>query len=469
MSEILRVGITTPITLTDPRKAFDFVNSLVYWHLYQKPFRPTAAADGATEAVLFKGPLEPTSADGTAYSGQVRPGLCFSNGAPLDASRLAESLRQSRVVQDEAKIRVDGDRLHFALKRPHRDFDCLLSHQTCAVVHEDGGRLFGSGPYLVSSFEHGAVRLRRNERYHPLPPIPEVEFLIYPPAADGRPRELMAALERGEVDFSPSLARDDLREVRGVHKWMGQGDSTAYLYFNTEHPLLRRRELRQALALALDRRALAAASYASPLAFAASGPVPPSVAVMPDGLRCDPDAARRALDDVGRPSKPLRMLVVSMARPYLPHPQTTAELLARQLAHVGVEVEVSPSQDLAGYLRRVSSGDYDLALSGWIPESSDTASLFEAIFSSRAIPDTPESVLTDANVARWRHAPMDEALDRYRRNPQADALDAINSIISAERPLVPLLYGSQVVVHSWRMKARPKSYFNRPFFTAMRL
>ncbi|MEO1368737.1 MAG: ABC transporter substrate-binding protein, partial [Acidobacteriota bacterium] len=318
MAEILRVGVTTPIALMDPRTAFDFVNSLVYWHLYQKPFRPTGGADGATEPVLFTGALEPISR--TAYTARVRPDLYFSDGTALDATRLAESLRISREMREEAEIRVDGDRLHFTLRRPHRRFDCLLSHQTCAVVHRSGGRLFGSGPYVASSSGDGAVRLRRNERYSPQPAIPDIEFIVYPPAADGRPRRLMAALERGDVDFSLSLARDDLREVQGVHKWMGQGDSTAYLYFNVTHPGLGDRAVRQALAKAIDRRALAAASYASPRAFAASGPVPPSVASMNDDLATAAAAARAELDRLGRPPGPLRMLVVSMARPHLPHP-----------------------------------------------------------------------------------------------------------------------------------------------------
>ncbi|MEO1085581.1 MAG: ABC transporter substrate-binding protein, partial [Acidobacteriota bacterium] len=361
------------------------------------------------------------------------------------------------------------DRLHFTLHRPHRRFDCVLSHQTCAVVLRRGGRLYGSGPYIASSFEHGTVRLRRNERYSPQPAIPEIEFALHPPDADGRPRRLMAALERGDVDFSLSLARDDLHEVKGVHKWMGQGDSTAYLYFNVTHPGLADRAVRQAMAKAIDRRALAAASYASPRAFAASGPVPPSVAMMTDELVHDPEAARAELDRLGRPSRPLRMLVVSMARPHLPHPLTTAERLAEQMAAVGVEVEVSPTRDIADYLNRVSAGDYDMALSGWIPESPDLCALLEAVLSERSIADSPENVLVGANVARWRHAPMEAALERYREDPTAGALDAINQIINVERPLVPLLYGSQVVVHSWRIRDRPKSYFNRPFFTEMRL
>ncbi|MEM8997885.1 MAG: ABC transporter substrate-binding protein [Acidobacteriota bacterium] len=467
MAEILRVGVTTPIALMDPRTAFDFVNSLVYWHLYQKPFRPTGGADGATEPVLFTGPLEPISTK--AYTARVRPDLRFSDGTALDATRLAKSLRASREMYGEAHIRVDGDRLHFTLRRPHRRFDCLLSHQTCAVVYRRDGQLFGSGPYVVASSGPDGVRLSRNERYSPRPAIPEIEFTVYPPAADGRPRRLMAALERGHVDFSLSLSRDDLSEVQGVHKWMGQGDSTAYLYFNVAHPGLGDRAVRRALAKAIDRRALAAASYASPRAFAASGPVPPSVAKMDDDLATDPPAARAELDRLGRPAGPLRMLVVSMARPHLPHPLTTAERLADQLAAVGVEVEVSPTRDIADYLRRVSAGDYDLALSGWIPESPDLAALLEAVFSERAIADSPEGAIVGANLARWRHPSMEAALERYREDPTADALAAINRLVNVERPLVPLLYGSQVVVHSWRVRDRPKSYFNRPFFTEMRL
>lgn len=469
MSKTLRVGILTPVTLMDPRTAFDFANSLVYWHLYQTPFRPSAAGDGSTDPVVFTGPLEPLGDDATGWTARVRPDLCFSDGTRLSPEILARSLRGSNVVREETEIEIDGDRLRFRLRRPHRRFDCLLCHPTSAIVHERGGAHYGSGPYVLDGSANGIIRLVPNPHFSPAPAIPVLEFTVYTPDADGRPRRLMAALEKGEVDFSLSLSRDDLHAVKGVHKWMGQGDSTAYLYFNTEHEWLSQAEVRRALAGSIDRRALAAASYASPLAFAASGPVPPSLAVMPDGVRPDPDAARAALDALGRPGRALNMLVVSMARPHLPHPATTADLLIEQFAAVGVEVRATPTHDVADYLRRVIAGDYDIALSGWIPDTPDLTALFEAIFGSKSVPECEENALVGANLSRWRNPSMDSALETYRQDPSSRNLNSISAILNDERPLLPLLYGSQVVVHSWRVKDRPGSYFNRPFFTEMRL
>ncbi|MEM6795957.1 MAG: ABC transporter substrate-binding protein [Acidobacteriota bacterium] len=469
MSEILRVGILTPVELFDPRSAYDFANILVSWHLYQTPMRPAAAEPGVTEPVLFEGPLESRSESQRTWAGRLREGLRFSDGSAVDAETLAACLRQSKALSHEAEISVRGEELLFELRRPHRRFDCLLCHHTCALTREAAGQWLGSGPYRVVSNAPEKLRLARNPYFEPAPPIEEIELTVYPADPDGRPRALMAAIDRGEVDFTLALSRDDLREVRRVHKWMGQGDATAYLYFNVQRPPLGRASLRRALALAIDRRALAARSYASPMAFAGSGFLPPSLALMPDGLQPDPERARAQLAGERVPERPLSMLVVPFARPHLPHPKATADLLIEQFAAVGVEVVATPTANVHDYMNRLVAGDYDLALSGWMPDTPDLAGFFEAVLDSRSVPETHEAALVGANLSRWRHEPMDQALEAYRRDPVTRHLYEINEILSAERPLVPLLYGSEVVIYSWRLKERPSALFNRPFFTEMRL
>ncbi len=472
MTDVLRVGILTPLHIkhSDPRSATDFVNSMVNWQVFQAPFG--ASSEGTkTLPLLFKGPLAAETSTGSekVWSAVLRPGIRFSDGTVLTARHVARSLERSHLFSAEADVAVQGDRLFFYLKRPSSRFDWVLSHQTSAVVLEKRGQFLGTGPYVLVPRSESQYRLVRNP-HHPRPPrIPQVDLRVYPLDSAGRPSRLIEAINRGEVDFTLGLSRDDLRSVRGVHKWMGQGDSIAMLYFNTQRPFFRSAEIRQAVSKAIDRRELAAGSYTSPLAFAATGFLPASLGTLPDGMRQDVEEAQRMLAEAGgdRKRTPLRMLVIPTARPYMPHPVPTAEVLAAQLAQVGLEVRIEQAKDIADYYQRTADGDYDMALSGWIPDTPDLVTLFEAIFSSAAIPDHREGAFSRANLSRWIHPPMDEALAAFRQDADSRNLRCIGEVLNQERPLLPLMYGSEIVVHSWRVKNRPKRFHNRPFFAEM--
>lgn len=472
MTDVLRVGILTPLQQqqhADPRATADFVNSVVNWHVFQPPFS-RSKENRETVPVLLDGPLEQDPKDDRIWSARLRPGIRFSDGTALTARHVARSLEGSTRFVSEADLEVDGDRLIFRLKRPNRRFDWVLCHQNSAVVLDKRGRYLGTGPYvLVPSSEPSEIRLVHNPHYQGEVAIPRVDLKVYPVDEDGHPSRLIRAVNSGEVDFTFSLSRDDLRSVRGVHKWMGQGNSIAFLFFNTERPYFRRRDIRQALSRAIDRRELAARSYTSPLAFAATGLLPANMGALPDGLRPDPADARRLLAEAGGAVKrtPLRMMVIHTPRPYLPHPQRTAESLVEQLAALGLEVEIEPARDIADYYRRTASGDYDLVLSGWIPDTPDLVTLFEALASSEAIPGRKESSFSCSNLARFSEPSMDAALAAFRRDPTPVNLRRFGEVLNAERPFLPLLYGSEIVVHSWRVKNRPKEFRYRPFFAEM--
>ena len=85
--------------------------------------------------------------------------------------------------------------------------------------------------------------------------------------------------------------------------------------------------------------------------------------------------------------------------------------------------------DGADYYRRTAAGDYDLALSGWIPDTPDLVTLFEAILASEAVPDHREGAFSRSNLARFRSTAMDNALLDYRREASPLNLRRINEVL----------------------------------------
>ena len=459
----LRVGLVARVHSLDPRQARDLVSTLAVHQVFETPFA-VPRGEGAAPAVLFTGPL--VEEGGGRRSAAVRPGVLFSDGTPLTAALLAASLNKVEDLRDLAKIEAAGDRVVFTLLKPNPRFDLALTLNHAAVVLEKDGRQLGTGPFVPapgSTLE--ALRLVRNPRFRTPPALDEIVFTIYPPNQDGRPEALIRAIEAGEVDFTTMLSRGDAGEAKGVRKAFLPSNSTASLYFNTERPELSSSEARRALALALDRVALSEVSYANALAFAATSLLPPMMGTVRDGISHDL-ARAQALFAQAPPPKPsrLRLLTVWAPRPYLPHPRPTAELVARQLAPLGVQVEIVTPRNSDEFFRSCERGEYDMVLGGWIADTPDPADFLESNLHSEHIQSPTERGVGNINLSRFKSPAMDAALRRFREDPTPENRGAVLQLVNQEMPLLPLMYGPTVVVSAWRVKNVDVSPLGVPHF-----
>jgi peptide/nickel transport system substrate-binding protein len=460
----LRVGTVARIHSLDPRQARDLVSTLVVQQIFETAYA-VPRGEGVAPPVLFTGPL--VDEPGGRRSAAVRPGITFSDGTPLTAALVAASLNRVEAMREQARIEATGDRVTFTLTRPNPRFDLALTLNHAAIVLEKEGRQLGTGAFIPapgSTLE--AVRLVRNPQYRARTALDEITLTVYPSNQDGRPEALIRAVEAGEVDFTTSLSRTDAAEVKGVRKGFQPSNSTASLYFNTERPELRSAEVRRALALAIDRIAVTEVSYSNALAFAATSLLPPMMGTYRDGISADPGKARASFAQAPapRPSR-LRLLTVWAPRPYVPHPRPVAEAISRQLAALGIQVEIVTPRNSDEFFRSCERGDYDLVLGGWIADTPDPADFLEANLHSEHIqsPNAGRGV-GHINLARFRSPAMDEALRLFRESPTPENRAQVLQIVAREVPLLPLMYGPTVVVSAWRVKNVDVSPLGVPHF-----
>jgi ABC-type oligopeptide transport system substrate-binding subunit len=154
----------------------------------------------------------------------------------------------------------------------------------------------------------------------------------------------------------------------------------------------------------------------------------------------------------GLPSSPLRLLEVWGPRPYLPKPDHVARAICEQLGRVGVPVEAAATGDVDVYFGELLKGDYDMVLGGWIADTPNPADFFDATLMSELVPAANTPAAISCNLARHRNADMDEALRRYREHPTTDNMAAVLDRVREQVPLVPLMHGPSVIVHSWRVQ-----------------
>jgi peptide/nickel transport system substrate-binding protein len=177
----------------------------------------------------------------------------------------------------------------------------LLDHSANMVTDPFGSHPIGTGPLQFSRWEHGTVIvLVPNPHYFlGVPQLREVDIFTIPDANTA----LTMARSR-EIDIAqlttPSQATT-LRGVPGINVIAAPAYSLTYVEFNVRHPPFDDRSVREALALAIDRPAIAQRAYAG-FALAADSLIPPyswGYAKDNGAPPYDPAAARKLLDADG--------------------------------------------------------------------------------------------------------------------------------------------------------------------------
>ena len=453
-SKLVRVGLVSPVSKIDPRESADSISDLVLGQVFEAPY---AIDPGATHTRPQL--LEPLRADGKLqYSAAVRPGVKFSDGTPLTAEIVARSLRGAKILQDKTTVDVKGDRVWFTLTAPNPRFDLTLSQSNTGIVLDRATQLLGTGPYM---FDHRpnlrllqaakSFRLIRNPHHTGKTAVDEIEFRVCPADEDGTPHALVEAMRHGEIDVTTSLTMADLtaNQISGVAPSLQPGSSTGFLVFNCERRALMSAEVRRGIALALDAHDIAAKSYdKNPVAFVAANLLPPMMGRAIGIPTTDRTEAKRLLDASGAKPSRLTLLVPWAPRPYWPKPVPAAHAVQKQLAEVGITVEVHETKTSDDFFGNLTRGNYDLALAGWIADTPDPADFFEALLWSKMCGLENHH----SNHSRWRNATMDAALARFREDPTEEHKRELHRLIHDEAPLVPLIYGQSVVVHSRKMR-----------------
>ena len=453
LTRVVRVGVLSAISKLDPREAVDNISGMVLGQVFEAPYA-IAAGESRVTPQLF----EPLRAEGRLqYSAAVLPDVKFSDGTPLTAELAARSLRGAKVLQNKAVVEVRNDRVWFTLSTPNPRFDLTLTQGNTAIVFDRGTQLIGTGAFMFEQRPNlrllqtaRSIRLTRNPYYRGTPAVDEVEFRVCPADANGTPRQLVEALRNGEVDLTMALTMADVsaNQLSGVAPSLQPGNSTGILFFNCERRVLAAPNVRRGISLALDLHEIAARSFdKNPAAFLAVSLLPPMMGRGTGLPAMDREQAKRLLDGSGARPGRLSLLVPWAPRPYMPKPLPLAQAVQRQLAEVGITVELRETKTSEEFFGDLVRGNYDLALAGWIADTPDPADFFEALLWSKMCEGDNHS-----NHSRWKHSGMDAALARFREEPSEENKREIHRIVREEAPLVPLIYGQSVVVHSRRMR-----------------
>lgn len=280
-------------------------------------------------------------------------------------------------------------------------------------THDWSGARVSSGPFLLESHRPGEeIDLVRNARYfqQDAPLLDRVVVRIVPDATS-----LLTQLLAGTIDYVEGVApreAERVRAARGVRLVAFDYPMYDYVGWNGARPPWNDPDVRRAMTLAIDRKALVE-DLLYGYGRVGTGPflsfwwgADPSLAPWP----CDPAEARRILASKGfaprsgdgvlvRDGKPLRLTLTTNAGNRLR--EAVIVKIQEQLSRVGIEVDTGVLE-MQTFVHKNTTGDFDAYLGGW--RFSGKIDL-RPIFGSAGFPPA------GSNVVRYRSAEVDRLLD----------------------------------------------------------
>ncbi len=354
---------------------------------------PTAGAAAAIDEIVYAnvfegltridetGAVQPqlatdwaVSEDGLEYVFNLKTGVSFHDGTAFDADDVVFSLDRAR-AEDSTNAQkqlfeaiasvdaVDPATVKITLSRPEGSLLFNLGWGDAVVVapesaETNGTNPIGTGPFKFEQWVPGdRVELARfDDRVS----LEKVVFRFIPD-----PSAQVAALQAGDIDAIPNIAQapEAFQQFQADPNYVAVAGSTegeTILTINNARPPFDDVRVRRAIAHAIDRQAivdLAMFGFGTPIGthFA---PHHPAYVDLTGNLPHDPEAARALLAEAGHGNG----LELTIKLPPPTYARRGGEIIAAQLAEVGIEAELIPVE-WAQWLEQVFRGDdFDLTI-----------------------------------------------------------------------------------------------------------
>jgi len=299
--------------------------------------------------------------DGVTWTFQLRPGVTFHDGSPLDADAVRRSFARVLDPSQNHKRRVlfemidrveapDPRTVRIVTRYPFGAFEPTMAHVSAAIVSpsiaERFGREFGTaaekvsgtGPYRVARWKKDLeIVLERNEAYWG--ERGRTRQIVYRPIPDAASRVL--ALEAGDVDAITRVPSNDIARLErnpAVTVLKVPSVGSQQFRFNVTRKPFDDPRVRQAVSYAIDRRQIIdklVPGFARPSTSALT-PIMRGYANLGE-IPYDPARARELLKAAGYPHG-FRTTIATTPRYAMG--VELAETVAAQLTLVGIEARI---------------------------------------------------------------------------------------------------------------------------------
>ena len=334
-----------------------------------------------------------------------------------------EYFKSTGLAELIAKIeKVDDYTVKFSLKQPEApfiatiamDFASILSAEYADKMMKAGTpdrvdqEPVGTGPFMLVQYQKDAViRFAANDAYwRGKAKVDQLVFSITPDAA-----VRYSKLKAGECHVMPYPNPADLELMKKdpqINLMEKEGLNVGYLAFNTEKKPFDNVKVRQALSMAVDKKAIIEAVFHG-AGKVAKNPIPPTIWSYNDAVKdydYDPTAAKKLLVDAGFPNGfETDLWAMPVQRPYNPDARRMAEMIQADWDKIGVKAKIV-TYEWGEYLKRSKDGEHQTLLLGWTGDNGDPDNFLYVLLSCKAI--------GSANRARFCYQPFDDLIQKAK-------------------------------------------------------
>ncbi|MCX5496628.1 ABC transporter substrate-binding protein [Kaistia dalseonensis] len=316
-SEVTIAIGSEPSTL-DPQQRDDGGERAINDNIYETLMARTPAG----ELVPGLAAAAPTQIDATTWEFKLRPGVTFTNGEPFNADAVVASV--TRIIDPALK----SEQMSYfgTIKSAEKVDDVTVRIITTGADPILPSRMYwmkmvpaayskdpnfatapvGTGPYELDSWSRGeSVVLKANPKYWGgAPAIDQVNYRFI-----SEPGTRMSGLMAGELDVITNLLPEFVASVPKSEAV--QGLETSVIILSTENPTVKDLKVREALNLAVDRKALAESlfsGYATPTKGQLVNPRAFGYNKALEPYPYDPEKARALIKEAGAEGKTITLV-----------------------------------------------------------------------------------------------------------------------------------------------------------------
>jgi len=325
--------------------------------------------------------------------------------------------------------KVDDYTVRFVLTRPEAPFIADLGMDFASILSAEYADLMlkagtpekvdldpiGTGPFQLVQYQKDSKILYKafDGYWGTKPKIDRLVFSITPDAS-----VRYAKLQKNECQVMPypnpaDIAR--MKEDKSINLYEQPGLNVGYLSFNTEKKPLDNLKVRQALTMAVNKKAIIEAVYQG-AGQAAKNLIPPTMWGYNDDVKdyaYDPAKAKELLKEAGLPDGfSIDLWAMPVQRPYNPNARRMAEMIQSDWAQVGVKAKIV-TYEWGEYLKRAKAGEPQTVMMGWTGDNGDPDNFFATLFSC-------DAAKQGSNYSRWCYKPFEDVIQPARATADHD-------------------------------------------------
>ena len=421
--------------------------------------------------------------NGRVYRFYLQPNAVFHDGTPVTVDDVIFSLSRLLRVENAPVIlphllkivgarafrahevetvtgleAVDEQTLVVRLTAPHVPFLTALGMCYAKIIPRGAttrlGRDFGktpvgSGPFRFVSWNPDVmIRLERFPDYYAdTALVDEIEYKIYP---GGKDEKILADFQSNHLDEMPVFGkvRQSLTHAENL-QWVHRSSLSLFFYgMNISHPHLKNKDLRKALALAINRQAIVNTIY--------NGQYDMATTILPPGMPGYTPENQMEADNMT-----MAQTLVKKAEKALSHPLPALEIVSAtqspssmaELALVqetwgqlGIHLNIKYITDWSEFENYLKSDAVQIYRYAWFADMPEPDNFLYALFGSNS----------PVNFMRYPGDKTEEMFTRARQTvgavERSTIYRGIESILLESFPLIPLFYMSVDRVYQPQVK-----------------